>query len=272
MGIGIGKMLASGIVNAGSSALGGIGRKGREKRQQGYTKDLMGLQYANQRQLNKQGNELQMDMWNKTNYGAQMEHLKGAGLNPALMYGMSGGGGTTAGSQGGGSASSGSAPNVQETKIAGGSPMMGMMQKAQIDLMASQARNLDADTTNKGEGGIVRGKAGEEIAKLIAETGTEVEKKGLVQAQNALAKLQASNVKASTKKIGKEIEVAEQERALKQYEVELNRNGVQKTDNKIFRFLTKMASDNGYTLQDVIKEFLGTKDEKKPMKGLEIKN
>lgn len=266
--MGIGSKLLGGAINAGSSLLGGIGRKGRERRQQGYTKDLMGLQYANQRQLNKQGNELQMDMWNKTNYGAQMEHLKGAGLNPALMYGMSGGGGTTAGSQGGGSATGGSAPNVQETQIAGGSPMMGMMQKAQVDLMASQAKNLDADTANKGEGGIVRGKAGEEIAKLIAETGTEVEKKGLVQAQSALAKLKASNTKADTKRIGKAIEVAEQDRALKAYEVDLNRNGVQKTDNKVFRFLTKMASDNGYELQDVIKEFLG----KKPMKGLEIKN
>ena len=155
-----------------------------------------------------------------------------------------------------------------ETQMGGGSPMMGMMQKAQVDLMASQAKNLDADTANKGEGGIVRGKASEEIAKLIAETGTEVEKKALVQAQNALTKLKASNTKADTARIGKAIEVAEQDRALKAYEVDLNRNGVQKTDNKVFRFLTKMASDNGYELQDVIKEFLG----KKPMKGLEIKN
>jgi hypothetical protein len=31
-----------------------------------------------------------MDMWNKTNYGAQVEHMKNAGLNPALMYKGSG--------------------------------------------------------------------------------------------------------------------------------------------------------------------------------------
>ncbi len=62
-------------------------------------------QYENQRKLNQQGHDLQMDMWNKTNYGAQLEHMKDAGLNPALMYGMGGGGGTTTGNQTGGSAS-----------------------------------------------------------------------------------------------------------------------------------------------------------------------
>ena len=69
----------------------------------------MEQQYLNQRQLNLQGHQLQMDMWNKTNYPAQMAMLKEAGLNPALMYGMSGGGGTTTGSQGGGSAAGGQA-------------------------------------------------------------------------------------------------------------------------------------------------------------------
>jgi hypothetical protein len=58
--------------------------------------------------LNKQGHDLQMDMWNKTNYGAQVKHMLEAGLNPALMYGSAGQGGTT-GSQGGGSAAGGSA-------------------------------------------------------------------------------------------------------------------------------------------------------------------
>ena len=37
-------------------------------------------------------------MWDYTNYENQIRHLKAAGLNPALIYGMSGGGGTTAGS------------------------------------------------------------------------------------------------------------------------------------------------------------------------------
>ena len=36
-------------------------------------------------------------MWKDTNYSAQMEELKKAGLNPGLLYGMSGGGATTIG-------------------------------------------------------------------------------------------------------------------------------------------------------------------------------
>ncbi len=64
-------------------------------------------QQQRQMELNQQGHDLQMDMWNKTNYGAQLQHMKDAGLNPALMYGMGGGGGATTGSQGGGAAAKG---------------------------------------------------------------------------------------------------------------------------------------------------------------------
>lgn len=38
---------------------------------------------------------LSMKNWNETNYGAQMDHLKKAGLNPALMYAQGGQGGST---------------------------------------------------------------------------------------------------------------------------------------------------------------------------------
>ena len=79
------------------------------KRGNATERGFMEQQYQNQRSLNQQGHDLQMDMWNKTNYGAQLQHMKDAGLNPALMYGMGGGGGATTGSQGGGSAAKGNA-------------------------------------------------------------------------------------------------------------------------------------------------------------------
>jgi len=78
---------------------------------------------------------LQMDMWNKTNYGAQVDHMKEAGLNPALMYGSAGQGGQT-GSQGGGSAGSGAAPKA---------PVMDMSNM----LMDAQMRNINKDTEVK---------------------------------------------------------------------------------------------------------------------------
>jgi hypothetical protein len=237
----------------GGNLLQGIGRKRREERGLSYQKDLMGLQQRNQMDLNKQGHQLQMDMWNKTNYGAQMEHLKDAGLNPALMYGMSGGGGTTAGSQSGGGAGGGNAPEVKETQVGNGG-MMGMQMASQIALTNAQTQKVKTETENLGEGGIIRGKTLQEIENLIAVEGTEKEKMLLVKAQGIAEKLKGENYQKDTKLKGKQIEVAEQERMLKKYEVDLNKLGIQKTDNKIFRFLTKMAGDNGVTLQEIIEQ------------------
>ena len=111
----------SGYSSSGSSSGGGAGWGGaaggvvgafmgigQAQRQYHRQKKLNVQQYGHQRMLNQQGHDLQYDMWNKTNYKAQLEHMKAAGLNPALMYGSAGAPGTT-GSQGGGSAQGGSA-------------------------------------------------------------------------------------------------------------------------------------------------------------------
>ena len=54
-------------------------------------------QLRGQKKALEQQNAAALDMWNKTNYGAQMKHLQAAGLNPGLIYGMKGGGGVTTG-------------------------------------------------------------------------------------------------------------------------------------------------------------------------------
>jgi hypothetical protein len=84
-----------------------------------------------------------MDMWNKTNYGAQVGHMKDAGLNPALMYKGAGAGGTT-GSQGGGSASMGSS---QQGKIM---DLSNALVGAQIGKLKAETDNLNQGTKNKG--------------------------------------------------------------------------------------------------------------------------
>jgi len=121
----------------GAGALiGMIGGHGQERRNYRNNKNLMELQHQNQMGLNRQGHDLQMDMWNKTNYGAQVEHMKNAGLNPALMYKGAGAGGTT-GSQTGGSASMG---NSQQGKVMDlsnaliGAQIEGLKAKATKDL------------------------------------------------------------------------------------------------------------------------------------------
>ncbi len=118
---------------AATGVIGMIGQKKRNRRAMDQQKELMGVQFENQQRLNEQGHKLQMETWKKTNYPAQMEMLREAGLNPALMYGNSGGGGTTTGSQGGGSAQGGQAP---------AQPPMDM----QNILMGAQAAKLMAET------------------------------------------------------------------------------------------------------------------------------
>ena len=128
-----------GIGSAGvglvGGALGMIGQGKRAKKQHNRQKELMGIQLGNQQTLNKQGQELQMKTWRDTGYEAQMKMMKDAGLNPGLMYGMSGGGGQTVGSQGGGSAQGG---NSHAPMDIGAS--------VQAGLMMAQASKLKAET------------------------------------------------------------------------------------------------------------------------------
>lgn len=117
-------------------------------------KEIQNRSFSMQKKLNQQGHDLQMDMWNKTNYGAQLGHMKDAGLNPALMYGMSGGGGATTGSQGGGSAPGGSQPRQMD-----------------LQLIKAQKENVEADTEKKSaETDNIRGVEGTQGAQSIAES------------------------------------------------------------------------------------------------------
>lgn len=116
-------------------ALGMIGQGERARKQHERQKELMGIQFGNQQKLNEQGQALQMKTWQQTGYGAQMKMMKEAGLNPGLMYGMSGGGGQSTGSQGGGSAQSGNA-----------AAPMDIGASVQAGLMLAQAKKLNAET------------------------------------------------------------------------------------------------------------------------------
>lgn len=113
-----------------------------------FGKKKQKLQLEGQKQALQQQNEAQLDLWNKTNYGAQVKHLKEAGLNAGLLYGMSGGGGVTAGA-------GGAMPSNQEgnSNVAGGA--MAMMNlsllEAQKKVLESQA-NLNNVNANKAAG------------------------------------------------------------------------------------------------------------------------
>lgn len=104
-------------------------------------------QVKQQRRLNEVGKELtewqmkkQLEMWEKTGYVGQKEQMKRAGINPALMYGMGGGGGMTANIETGtgGAAAAGGG----EFAVASG---MGI----QRALLQAQKENIEADTEKK---------------------------------------------------------------------------------------------------------------------------
>lgn len=114
-----------------------------DKRQLSQQEKLQQLQIRGQKEMGDYNYEQQMRMWHDTNYSAQVDELRKAGLNPALMYGMSGGGGTTTGSQGG-SVSGASAPS-------GGGEVVNMMglqrgqTLAEIELIKAQTEKVKAE-------------------------------------------------------------------------------------------------------------------------------
>jgi hypothetical protein len=139
------------IASEGMGLLGGIvgmiGQRKREDRAMRNQEKLMGVQHQNQMNLNQQSKDLALQQWKDTNYGPQVEEMRKAGLNPALLYGMSGGGGATTGGAQGGSAASGNAPAPQQMPMDMASMMQMSLIGAQKALMEAQANktNVEAD-------------------------------------------------------------------------------------------------------------------------------
>lgn len=140
-GLGMIPQAAQGILGI---ALGRAMEKHNDERQIRQQRALQDMQMQGNREMMKYGKELDYEMWKKTNYGAQMEELRKAGLNPGLLYGMGGQGGMTTGGSAPG-VGSGSAPSGGGEAMGMGIQAMGM----QLQLLNAQKENLEADTANK---------------------------------------------------------------------------------------------------------------------------
>lgn len=143
MGIAAGTAAAQtagqGLIGTG---MGLLTAKWADKRQLRQQQKLQDLQIKGNKELTDYNMMKELEMWEKTGYGAQKEQMKKAGLNPGLMYGMGGGGGQTA-SISPGSIGSGNAP-------AGGGEIQAFTGMAlQNALIDAQRRNIEADTKNK---------------------------------------------------------------------------------------------------------------------------
>lgn len=171
--MGFGKELfESTISNSAGSAAGSIGSQlsyglaeltgyndAIAKRQLKQQEALTRMQYSANLALLKNSFAEQLNLWNATNAEAQVEHLKNAGLNPALMYAKGGQGGSTGG--GSASVSGGNASGEAERMSADiNRSMMGLaMMKAQseIDVNKSIAEKnrAEAQTTTESRGVLI---------------------------------------------------------------------------------------------------------------------
>lgn len=134
------------ISDAGSGIFGGRKRHNQRKQmryamklQDQYETKRMAQQYEYAKEAAAQNQEYAKEMWDYTNYENQRKHLEEAGLNPGLLYGMSGGGGSSATGAG-----------KVETPAQGSSQAVAMglqasMQQAQIRDLEASARLKEAE-------------------------------------------------------------------------------------------------------------------------------
>lgn len=158
--------MASGGLLSGAMGLAGglvdsldIGGNRRRKKQIEQQQKLTDMQIGANKELADYGMGISKEMFEATGYGAQRRQMEEAGLNPALMYGHAGAGGTTTSASGGsagiGQASDEASQKMASTQAKGMALQLAKLQsevainKAQAKKLNSEASNLDEKSTTE---------------------------------------------------------------------------------------------------------------------------
>lgn len=132
-------MVAGQALNTG---MGMLQSRINDQRQLQQNKKLMEQQTQAGKDMARFNKQMSLDMWEATGYEAQRKQMEAAGINPALMYGSAGSGGTTQGA-------SADMPSSSAAPAGGGEIGMGMIQGMQMQMMQAQKDNVQADTKLK---------------------------------------------------------------------------------------------------------------------------
>ena len=168
----IGAIIGAGIGLAGSL----LGRK----KQNSDQREMMELQAKLNQQQAQYNQGLAKDMWNYTSFPNQVRNMEAAGLNPALLYGMGGQGGSTAGAGQAGSVGLSDAKGMQTGIAIQGMGLELANLASQIELNKSQAEKNKAEAEKTA--GVDTQVQQATMENLIAQTANEKVKKGLIYA------------------------------------------------------------------------------------------
>ena len=223
VGTGIASAIPGFGISVASNAIGGAMSAKDAKKQHQYDLEKMKVQHGYNIESQRLNQEFNKEIWDYTNTENQKKHIEAAGLNPALLYGMSGGGGATAaGAQGLGEGIA----SGHEMRIKQQGRGMGLQAAAiasEITLNNSQAEKNWADA--KKTAGVDTDLQNANIDNVITQTSNEKIKRGLILANTRLSdaqeelqrttsdytKQKADEVRQNIKRIEKEIDLLTKE-------------------------------------------------------------
>lgn len=233
-------------VLAGLAIAGAAAGAAKELTWKKRARKQLGMQMDYEKEMTKFQRDQQMKLWEDTNYKAQMEQMRKAGLNPGLMYEGGGQGGQT-------TPAGGASADVPENdgmglQMGAQSAMQAAAMKAQIDLTKAQTEKTRIEAENIGEGGVQRESIRSTTNKNNVETAIrEIERKYTemqqawktteMEGKAGISQIQArtllntqddeiARIKELAKQADKSTAIMEAEKVIKEFEAQLAKDGI----------------------------------------------